>query len=160
MRYHLNPAPSFFSGSLIARFGVRRVMLAGVALLGLHVAVASSGVGLGTFATALVLLGVGWNFLYVGGPTLLTTTDSPAEPGRAQATNDMTIFVVGLLASLAAGAMVERFGWRDMNGLAAWAKGEAASAPLWGNSFLLSACALAIIIGQWALLSDAAEKEK
>jgi len=108
-------APSFFSGSLISRFGVRRVMLAGVALLGLHVAVAASGVGFGTFAAALVLLGVGWNFLYVGGTTLLTTTYAPAERGRAQATNDMTIFVVGLLSSLAAGAMVERFGWRDMN---------------------------------------------
>ncbi|HCW48816.1 MAG TPA: MFS transporter [Brevundimonas sp.] len=108
-------APSFFSGSLISRFGVRRVMLAGVALLGLHVAVAASGVGFGTFAAALVLLGVGWNFLYVGGTTLLTTTYAPAERGRAQATNDMTIFVVGLLSSLAAGAIVERFGWRDMN---------------------------------------------
>lgn len=51
-------------------------------------------------------------------------------------------------------------GMQHMNGWAAWAKGEAASAPLWGNSFLLSACALAIIIGQWALLSSAAEEEK
>lgn len=83
-------------------------MLAGVALLGLHVAVAASGAGFGTFAAALVLLGVGWNFLYVGGTTLLTTTYAPAERGRAQATNDMIIFVVGLLSSLAAGAMVER----------------------------------------------------
>lgn len=108
-------APSFFSGALIARFGARRVMLVGVVLLAAHVAVAASGVSFGSFATALVLLGVGWNFLYVGGTTLLTTTYTHAERGRAQATNDMTIFSVGLVCSFAAGAMVEQLGWRNLN---------------------------------------------
>jgi MFS family permease len=108
-------APSFFSGALIARFGVRRVMLAGVVLLAGHVLVAASGIGFGSFVTALVLLGVGWNFLYVGGTTLLTSTYTAAERGRAQATNDMTIFAVGLASSLAAGALVETLGWRDLN---------------------------------------------
>ncbi|MGO4838917.1 MFS transporter, partial [Rhizobiaceae sp. 2RAB30] len=94
--------PSFFTGSLIARFGVLRIMLTGTALLGGHVLMTLTGVEFGSFAGALVLLGVGWNFLYVGGTTLLTTSYTAEERGRAQATNDMTIFVVGLACSFSA----------------------------------------------------------
>jgi MFS family permease len=107
--------PSFFTGSLIARFGVLRIMLAGIALFAGHVALSLTGTGFGSFASALVLLGVGWNFLYVGGTTLLTTTYTPAEKGRAQATNDMTIFVVGLASSFSAGALLQMFGWQALN---------------------------------------------
>ena len=107
--------PSFVSGLLISHFGARRVMLAGVALLAFHVAATMTGVGFGSFASALVLLGVGWNFLYIGGTTLLTTTYSPAERGRAQATNDMTIFAVGLACSFGAGALLELWGWQKLN---------------------------------------------
>lgn len=107
--------PSFFTGSLIARFGVLRVMLAGVALLTGHVLTTLSGTGFESFAAALVLLGVGWNFLYVGGTTLLTTTYTAAERGRAQATNDLSIFVVGLLSSLSAGALLDAAGWQMTN---------------------------------------------
>jgi MFS family permease len=107
--------PSFFTGSLIGRFGVVRVMSAGAALIAGHVLLSLSGVGFASFASALVLLGVGWNFLYVGGTTLLTTTYRPAEKGRAQAANDLLIYVVGLAASLSAGALLEMLGWRAMN---------------------------------------------
>lgn len=107
--------PSFFTGSLIARFGVLRVMLAGVAILVGHVLATLTGLGFGSFASALVLLGVGWNFLYVGGTTLLTTTYTAEERGRAQATNDMTIFVVGLASSFGAGALLQAFGWQRLN---------------------------------------------
>lgn len=107
--------PSFFTGSLIARFGVLRVMLTGVALLAGHVLMTLTGVGFGSFASALILLGVGWNFLYIGGTTLLTTTYTPAEKGRAQATNDMTIFAVGLACSFSAGALLNMFGWQTLN---------------------------------------------
>lgn len=107
--------PSFFTGSLIARFGVLRVMLSGVALLTGHVLTTLSGTGFESFAAALVLLGVGWNFLYVGGTTLLTTTHTAAERGRAQATNDLSIFVVGLLSSLSAGALLDAAGWQMTN---------------------------------------------
>lgn len=106
---------SFFTGALIARFGVLRIMLTGVVLFAGHIAMALSGTGFTSFATALVLLGVGWNFLYIGGTTLLTTIYTTAEKGRAQATNDMTIFVVGLACSFSAGALLERFGWETMN---------------------------------------------
>lgn len=107
--------PSFFTGSLIARFGVLRIMIAGVALFVGHVLVTLTGTGFGSFAGALVLLGVGWNFLYVGGTTLLTSTYSPAEKGRAQATNDVTIFAVGLACSLGAAALLQGIGWQALN---------------------------------------------
>jgi MFS family permease len=107
--------PSFFTGSLIARFGVLRVMIAGAVLLSAHVAMSLSGTGFVSFASALALLGVGWNFLYVGGTTLLTSAYLPAERGRAQAANDLLIFVVGLASSLTAGVLLQIAGWRLMN---------------------------------------------
>lgn len=109
--------PSFFTGALIARFGVVQVMLAGVALLAGHVLVTLTGYAFPSFAAALVLLGVGWNFLYVGGTTLLTSTYTAAEKGRAQATNDMTIFAVGLVCSFSAASLLETFGWQRLNEL-------------------------------------------
>lgn len=107
--------PSFFTGSLIHRFGVLPVMLSGVALLTGHVLTTLTGSGFQSFAAALILLGVGWNFLYVGGTTLLTTTYTAAERARAQATNDLSIFVVGLLSSLTAGALLDAAGWQMTN---------------------------------------------
>lgn len=107
--------PSFFTGSLIARLGVLRVMLSGVVLLSAHVALSLSGTGFVSFASALALLGVGWNFLYIGGTTLLTDAYRPAERGRAQAANDLLILVVGLASSLTAGVLLPTAGWRLMN---------------------------------------------
>ncbi|MBI5277213.1 MAG: MFS transporter [Burkholderiales bacterium] len=107
--------PSFFTGSLISRFGVLRVMLAGVALLAGHVLISLTGTAFHSFAGALVLLGVGWNFLYIGGTTLLTTTYSPAEKGRAQAANDLSIFIVGLVSSLVAAPLLQALGWQTLN---------------------------------------------
>jgi MFS family permease len=109
--------PSFFTGSLIARFGVTRVMLVGTALLSLHVVLALSGTGFISFASALALLGVGWNFLYIGGTTLLTSAYRPAEKGRAQAANDLLVFAVALIASLGAGMLLQAVGWQMMNAL-------------------------------------------
>lgn len=107
--------PSFITGALIARFGVLTIMLAGVALFAGHVLVVLSGTAFVSFASALILLGIGWNFLYIGGTTLLTTTYSAAEKGRAQATNDMTIFAVGLACSFSAGALLQLVGWQTLN---------------------------------------------
>lgn len=107
--------PSFFTGSLIARFGVLRIMLAGIVLLIGHVLLTLSGTGFSSFASALILLGVGWNFLYIGGTNLLTTTYTAAEKGKAQATNDLTIFLVGLAASLSAGILQSNVGWQMLN---------------------------------------------
>ena len=107
--------PSFVTGSLIARFGVLQIMLAGVAILAGHVLLTLTGTGFGSFASALILLGVGWNFLYIGGTTLLTTTYTATERGKAQATNDMTIFAVGLASSFSAAALLQTFGWQTLN---------------------------------------------
>lgn len=123
--------PSFFTGSLIARFGVLRIMLMGVLLFAGHVTMSLTGTGFGSFASALILLGVGWNFLYIGGTTLLTATYTPAEKGRAQATNDMTIFAVGLACSFSAGALLEFFGWQMLNMLLFPWVGVAALALIW-----------------------------
>jgi MFS family permease len=123
--------PSFFTGSLITRFGVLRIMLAGVALFVGHVLMTLTGTGFSSFAGALVMLGIGWNFLYIGGTTLLTTTYSVVEKGRAQATNDMTIFAVGLACSLSAGALLQAVGWQTLNTLLLPWLGLAALALMW-----------------------------
>jgi len=107
--------PSFFTGSLIARFGVLQIMFIGVLILSGHVLMTLTGTGFGSFAAALVLLGVGWNFLYIGGTALLTTTYTQEEKGRAQAINDMTIFAVGLACSFGTGALLQRLGWQMLN---------------------------------------------
>lgn len=107
--------PSFFTGSLIARFGVVRIMLVGLALLVTHVLTTLAGTGFVSFASALTIIGVGWNFLYIGGTTLLTTAYTPAEKSTAQAINDMTIFAVGLACSFSAGALLETYGWLRLN---------------------------------------------
>lgn len=109
--------PSFFSGSLIARFGTLPIMLAGVGLLTGHVLITLSGTEMSSFVSALLLLGVGWNFLYIGATTLLTGTYTTAERGRAQATNDMTILAIGLTASLGSGILLQTIGWQPMNAL-------------------------------------------
>jgi MFS family permease len=107
--------PSFFTGSLIAWIGVPRVMLIGVALLTGHILATLTGTGFGSFAGALILLGMGWNFLYIGGTTLLTATYTPAEKVKAQAINDMTVFAVSLASSLSAGGLLGILGWQQMN---------------------------------------------
>jgi MFS family permease len=107
--------PSFFTGTLISRFGVLNVMIAGILLLASHVLMTLTGTGFQSFAFALIFLGVGWNFLYVGGTTLLTATYRASERGRAQALNEISIFVIGLLCSLAAAALLRGLGWQMLN---------------------------------------------
>src|SRR5690606_12250968 len=75
-------APSFFTGHLIARFGVEKIIAAGLALLAASGAVALSGVELEHFFIALILLGIGWNFGFIGGTTLLARSHTAAERGR------------------------------------------------------------------------------
>lgn len=107
--------PSFFTGTIIQRLGVLPVMFTGLVLLGLHVAIAMSGNELLYFISALVLLGIGWNFLYVGGTTLLTEAYAPEEKAKVQAANDFLIFGVVVAASFSSGALLNAFGWRGVN---------------------------------------------
>jgi MFS family permease len=108
-------APSLVTGRIIQRFGVFSVMLAGVALNLACVAVALAGIDVPHFLGALVLLGVGWNFMYIGGTTLLSEVVSPADRARAQGVNDLAIFLTMVLSSFASGVIVERDGWRTLN---------------------------------------------
>jgi MFS family permease len=108
-------APSFFTGALIARFGAPRIMATGFVLLIGHVAIALAGTEFLHFASALVLLGVGWNFSYVGGTTLLTSAYREAEKARAQAINDFVVFGTVAVASLSSGWLYHQFGWQTLN---------------------------------------------
>lgn len=107
--------PSFFTGHLIKRFGVLNIMAAGALLLSACVAVNFSGTGLWQFWLALVLLGLGWNFLYIGATTLLTETYRPEEKAKTQALNDCLVFATVTLTAFSAGALQHRFGWQAVN---------------------------------------------
>jgi MFS family permease len=107
--------PSFFTGNLIARFGVLKIMFAGVLLFACYIAFALSDLQFHSFAISLILLGVAWNFLFIGSTSLLTGTYTHEEKAKAQAINDMTVFVVGLICSFSAGALLDMIGWKTMN---------------------------------------------
>ena len=107
--------PSFFTGSLIRRFGGLPVMSVGVVLNAVCIAVALSGVDLTHFLIALFTLGIGWNFLYIGGTTLLTETYRPEEKTTAQAAMDTTVFTTMTVTSFSSGALVTTQGWTWLN---------------------------------------------
>lgn len=108
-------APSFVTGSLIKRFGVRQVMFTGVLLSLACVAIALSGVEVMHFWIALMLVGVGWNFMYIGGTTLLTEVHTPAEKAKVQGANDMAIFITMAISSASSGWLFNARGWELMN---------------------------------------------
>lgn len=107
--------PSFFTGHLITRFGVVPVMAAGSAIMLAGVVAALGGLDAWNFRAALLLNGVGWNFLFVGATTIVTTCYRPAERGKAQAFNDFMIFGITAVSSFLAGLLQERIGWIAMN---------------------------------------------
>ena len=107
--------PSFFTGHLIRRFGIANIMLSGVLLLGLCVWINFSGTTVTHFWSALVLLGLGWNFLFVGATTLLTETYSPNEKAKAQALNDFIVFGTVTITSFSSGAVQHALGWQTIN---------------------------------------------
>jgi MFS family permease len=108
-------APSFFTGGLIKRFGTITVMLAGAALNIVCIVIALSGVTVANFWWAMVLLGVGWNFLYIGATTLLTETYRPEERAKAQGANETAIFIMMALSSFSSGMIVTNAGWEKVN---------------------------------------------
>ena len=124
-------APSFFTGGLIRRAGVLPVMFAGAALNLATIAIALSGISVPHFWWSLVLLGVGWNFLYIGGTTLLTETYRPEERAKAQGANDQAIFIMMVVSSLTSGATVTSAGWERVNMFALPMVALVAAAILW-----------------------------
>ena len=107
--------PAFFTGTLIRRFGVLSVMFTGAVLEALCVLVAVSGVLVANFWWALLLLGVGWNFLYIGGTTLLTECYRASEKAKAQGTHDFLVFLTTATSSFSSGLLMNRNGWEMLN---------------------------------------------
>lgn len=108
-------APAFFTGSLIKRFGVLNIIFVGVLLMFGCVFYALTGNDVMHFLLALFVLGVGWNFMFVGGTTLLLETYRPEEKNRVQGTNDLLVFVTMASSSFASGALVTSRGWEILN---------------------------------------------
>jgi MFS family permease len=123
--------PSFFTGSLIQRYGVLNVMMAGVVAMFACVAIALSGQQVAHFWVSLVLLGVGWNFMYVGGTTLLTEAYRPAEKAKAQGANEILVFCTTATSSFTSGVLVNAAGWNTLNYVALPFLVIAGSAALW-----------------------------
>lgn len=107
--------PSFWTGGLIARLGAERVIGAGALVNLLCIAVTLSGLGLDRFVLGLFLLGLGWNFMFIGGTTLLTASYRPEEKARVQGVNDLLLFTSVALSATASGALHAAIGWRAMN---------------------------------------------
>ncbi|NOD67182.1 MFS transporter [Ruegeria sp. HKCCD7303] len=119
--------PSFFTGHLIARFGVEKIVALGLAILASAGVVALQGVELGNFFLALVLLGIGWNFGFIGATTMLADSHDPQERGRMQGLNDLLVFGGVTLASLASGGLMNCSGGSAIEG---WTAVNLAMVPL------------------------------
>jgi MFS family permease len=124
-------APSFVTGPLIRRVGVLPVMFAGALFNFAAIAIALSGISVAQFWWSLVLLGIGWNFLYIGGTTLLTETYRPEERAKAQGTNEQAIFIMMAISSLTSGMTVTSAGWERVNLFALPLVGTVAIAIVW-----------------------------
>lgn len=112
-------APSFITGHLIARFGVERIVATGLAILAAAGAVGLAGVELENFFIALILLGIGWNFGFIGATAMLASAHAPEERGRVQGMNDTIVFGCMTIASLASGGLMNCSGGTPEAGWAA-----------------------------------------
>jgi MFS family permease len=108
-------APSFFTGALINRFGLRAILASGLFLLAAAAAIGLSGIALWNFWIALALLGIGWNFSFIGATTLVTECHGPRERNKVQAFNDFLVFGSTAIGSLSSGALLSRYGWPAVN---------------------------------------------
>lgn len=107
--------PSFFTGMLIQKFGVYRIIISGLAILFLYIIIALMGTGFAHFVSALFIVGLGWNFLFIGGSSLLTKVYRPEEKEKTQAFHDFTVFAVISIASFFAGSLFNYWGWNGVN---------------------------------------------
>lgn len=108
-------APSFYTGDLIRRYGPIAVIMVGSILLLVSIAINLSGTSLMHFRGALMVLGISWNFMYVGGTTLLTRSYRPSEKSRVQGTSDTLVMATLAISSLAAGILENSYGWSGTN---------------------------------------------
>ena len=123
--------PSFFTGSLIARFGHVRIITAGLLMLALCSLIALSGTALDRFYFALIALGLGWNFGFIGGTSLLATSHTQAEQAKVQGINDFLVLGLVTVASVSSGALLNASGWPSVQYAMAPALILAGSALIW-----------------------------
>jgi MFS family permease len=124
-------APSFFTGRLISRFGAPNVIVAGLILMALAAVTGLSGITVQHFWLALVLLGLGWNFGWVGASTLVVASHAPAEGPRVQSINDFFVFGSMVIGSFISGSLLTTFGWSIVSGLMLPPLVLAAAGVLW-----------------------------
>jgi MFS family permease len=107
--------PSFFTGSLIARFGARRIVAAGLSLEAAAAAIGLSGITALHFWATLIVLGIGWNFAFVGASALVLETHRPQERNKVQAFNDFLVFGMMAIGSFSSGQLLANYGWSAVN---------------------------------------------
>ncbi len=106
--------PSFFTGQLIKQFGAEKITAIGMVILFAAAIAALLDITFGHFAVALILLGLGWNFGFIGGTTMLTDCYKPSERGKVQAANDFGISALMAVASLSSGVLLAEWGWNSV----------------------------------------------
>jgi MFS family permease len=126
-------APSFFTGALITRFGLRTIMTIGLVLIATAATVGLLGIELWNFWVALAVLGVGWNFAFIGATTLVTECHGPRERNKVQAFNDFLVFGSMAIGSFSSGALLSRYGWGAVNEVVFPVVVAAAAFLAWGT---------------------------
>jgi MFS family permease len=126
-------APSFITGSLIIRFGVRPMMVIGLTLIVVAATIGLLGITLWHFWIGLAVLGVGWNFAFISATTLVTECHDPHERNKVQAFNDFLVFGSMAIGSLSSGALLARYGWTAVNGMVFPVILVAAVLLVWGS---------------------------
>ncbi len=126
-------APSFFTGVLITRFGLRAIVAIGLALITAAGTIGLLGTALWNFWLALALLGVGWNFAFIGATTLVTQCHGPRERNKVQAFNDFLVFGSMAVGSFSSGALLSRYGWAAVNEVVFPVVIAAAVVLVWGT---------------------------
>ena len=125
-------APSFATGALMSRFGLERITGAGLALIIVSAVIGIAGISLWHFWIALALLGVGWNFAFIGATTMVTHCHRPNERNKVQAFNDFLVFGSMAIGSFSSGALLVSFGWSMVNGVVVPVALAATALLVWG----------------------------
>jgi MFS family permease len=126
-------APSFITGTLIARFGIERIAGLGLAIILVAALIGISGISLWHFWIGLTLLGIGWNFAFIGATTMVTQCHRPNERNKVQAFNDFLVFGSMAISSFSSGALLVSFGWTAVNEVVFPVVLVAAALLLWGT---------------------------
>ncbi len=137
-------APSFFTGHLITRFGAARVAAAGLILIALSAVVGLQGIAVAHFSWSLILLGLGWNFGFLGASALVLECHTPQEKTQVQSLNDFIVFGLMAIGSFSSGGLLSAWGW---------------DAVLWVSFVPLAVAVVALLVLGRRSLREAAERQ-